>query len=53
MIKYDDLRDLVSFVQFKKREKHLCYFVTPSVKLQASVYNFDKINTSPWVFCGF
>ena len=32
MIKYDDLRDLVSFVQFKKREKHLLL-----------CYNFSKI----------
>ena len=36
----DVLRDLVSFVQFKKREKHP----------RRSVKNFTKINTSPWVF---
>ena len=35
----DALRDLVPFVQFKKREKHLC--------------NVNKRNTPPWVFFTF
>ena len=36
------LRDLVPFVQFKKREKHPCRSV-----------NFSKTNTPPWVFFTF
>ena len=38
----DALRDLVPFVQFKKREKHLWRDVTLS-----------KSNTPPWVFFTF
>ena len=38
----DALRDLVPFVQFKKREKHLWRSVT-----------FTKINTPPWMFLTF
>ena len=40
------LRNLVPFVQFKKREKHPWRSVN-LVKLQA------KINTAPWVFFTF
>ena len=36
------LRDLVPFVQFKKREKH-----------PWSSVNFSKINTPPWLFFTF
>ena len=46
------LRDLVQFVQFKKREKHPWRSVNFS-KLQASPCNFTKINTPPWVFFTF
>ena len=38
----DALRDLVPFVQFKKREKHPWRSVL--VKLQAKSYNFTKGN---------
>ena len=46
------LRDLVPFVQFKKRE-NIHGGVLTLVKFQASVYNFSKINTLPWVFFAF
>ena len=49
----DALCDLVLFVQFKKREKHQWKGVTFSIKFQASVYNFTKNNTLPWVFFKF
>ena len=48
----DTLRDLVLFVQFKKREKHLCG-VLPLVRLQASPCYFTKSNVPPWVFFTF
>ena len=40
------LRDLLLFVQFKKREKHPWRSVNFS-------NNFTKINTPPWVFFTF
>ena len=46
----DALRDLVPFVQFKKREKHGGVLLL--VKLQAFC-NFTKSNTPPWVFFTF
>ena len=60
----DDLRDLVTFVQFKNFEKHSWRSVTFRacsyggvlllvVKLQASVCNFNKSNTPPRVFFTF
>ena len=42
---YDALRDLLPFLQFKKREKHPWRVVTFS--------NFTKINTPLWVFFTF
>ena len=42
LYKCDELRDLVAFVQFEKREKHPC--------LQLKACNFTKITTPPWVF---
>ena len=47
------LRDLVLFAQFKKREKKNHEVVLILVKLQASAYNFTKINTPPWFFFTF
>ena len=44
----DAWRDLVPFVQFKKREKHPWRSVNFSVAC-----NFTKINTPPWVFFKF
>ena len=41
----DALRDLLPFVQFKKREKYAWRSVT--------FCNFTKINTPPWVFFNF
>ena len=41
------LRDLVPFVQFKKREKHPWSNVNFSAGLAC---NFTKINTPPWFF---
>ena len=41
----DVLRDLVPFVQFKKREKHPWRSVNFS-----KVAGFSKINTPPWAF---
>ena len=50
--KCDALRDLVPFVQFKKREStHGGVLIL--VKLQTSACNFTKSNTSPWVFFTF
>ena len=46
------LRDLVRFVQFKKREKHL-RGVLLLIKLQALACKFTKSNTPPWVFFTF
>ena len=43
----DVLRDLVSFVQFKKREKHPWRFVT------CSKITSTKSNIPPWVFLPF
>ena len=51
----DALRDLVSFVQFKKR-KNIYGGVLVLVKLQAKslkVCSFTKTNTPPWVFFTF
>ena len=45
------LRDLLPFVQFKKREKLPCRSVNFNCRLEA--YNFTKINTPPWVFFTF
>ena len=45
LYKCDALRDLVAFVQFKKRQKHPC--------LQLKACNFTKITTPPWVFFMF
>ena len=41
------LRDLLPFVQFKKREKH------PQRSANFRACNFSKINTPPWVFFMF
>ena len=50
--KLDALRDLVSFVQFKKRKKHPWRSVTFSKVVTFS--NFTKSNnTPPWVFYTF
>ena len=51
----DALRNLVSFVVFKKHEKHPRRSdnfskVAILVKLQGSACNVTKINTPPWVF---
>ena len=46
------LRDLVPFVQFKRRE-NTHGGVLLLVKLQVSAYNFTKSNTTPWVFFTF
>ena len=43
------LRNLLPFVQFKKREKHP-WRVLILVKLQDKACNFTKINTPPWFF---
>ena len=43
------LRDLLPFVQFKN-VKNTHEGVLILVKLQASAYNFTKINTPSWVF---
>ena len=48
----DALRGLVSFVQFKKREKHPWRSVDLAM-LQAEACNFTKINTPSWVFFTF
>ena len=47
------LRDLVPFVQFKKREKQPYGGMLILVKLQAEHWNFTKISTPPWVFFTF
>ena len=44
---YGALRDLVPFVQFKKRKKH------PWRSVTFTVCNFNKSNTPPWVFVTF
>ena len=44
------LRDLVAFVQFKKREKHPWRSVNFS---KVATCNFTKINAPPWVFFTF
>ena len=44
----DALRDLVSFLQFKKREKHTWRSVTFSCRLK--LYNFPKSNTQRMFF---
>ena len=46
--KFDALRDLLPFAQFKKREKHPWRSVTLLL-----VCNFTKSNTLPWVFFTF
>ena len=46
------LRNLVSFVQFKKHEI-IHGGVLLLVKMQASTCNFTKSNTPPWVFLTF
>ena len=58
MLLFDALSDMVSFVQFKKRERFPWRSVTFSkvlllVKLQAKACNFTKSNTPPWVFFTF
>ena len=52
IIMFDALRDLVLFVQFKKRE-NTHGGVSILVKLQALACNFTKINTPSWVFLTF
>ena len=48
------LCNFVSFVQFKKREKHPWRSVTFSKVAKAVVScNFTKSNTPPWVFFSF
>ena len=51
-LNFSALRDLVAFVQFKKREKHPWRSVN-LIKLQAEACNFTNINTPPWVFFTF
>ena len=48
----DALRDLVPFVQFKKREKHPRRSVTFS-EVALLPCNFTKSNTPRWVFSRF
>ena len=48
----DVLRDLVPFVQFKKRENTQGGALL-LVKLHAEVCNFTKSNTPPWLFFTF
>ena len=48
----DALRDLVTFVQFKKRE-NTHGGVLLLVVLQAEACDFIKSNTPPWVFFTF
>ena len=45
--KFQSFRDLVPFVQFKKR-KNTHGRVLLLVKLQTSAFNFTKSNTPPW-----
>ena len=47
----DALRDLVPFVQFKKREMHPWMSFTFSKV--TGFYNFTQTNTPPWVFYTF
>ena len=51
------LRNLVAFVQFKKREKHPWRSVNFSkvliLVILGKACNFTKINTPPWVFFTF
>ena len=47
--KFDALRDLVPFVQFRKRE-NTHRGVLRLVKLRALARNFTKSITPPWVF---
>ena len=46
------MRDLVPFLQFKKRKKHPRILIL-LVKLQDLAYYFTKSNTPPWVFFTF
>ena len=46
------LRDLVPFVQFKKREEHAWRSATFST-VAGSACDFTKSNTPPWVFFKF
>ena len=46
------LRDLVLFIQFKKREKRSWRSVNFS-KVAGKACNFIKINTPPWMFYTF
>ena len=46
----DALRNLVPFIQFRKREKHPWGSVT---FINVAGFNFTKSNTSPWVFFTF
>ena len=48
----DVLRDLLPFVQFKKRKKHPWRSITFS-KVAGSACNFTKSNIPPWVFFMF
>ena len=48
----DAMHDLISFLQFKKHERHSWRSITFSKKLVKS-YNFTKSNTAPWVFFTF
>ena len=47
------LRDLVLFVQFKKRDKQPCKSITFNIKLQGEACKFTKINTPAWLFSRF
>ena len=47
----DALRDLVSFVQFKKREK--CQWRSVTFSKVAGACNFTESNTPQWVFLTF
>ena len=50
---FDILRDLVPFVQFKKRERQPRRSVSFSVKLPSEACNFTESSILPWVFFMF
>ena len=50
---FDILRDLVPFVQFKKRERQPRRSVSFGVKLPSEACNFTESSILPWVFFMF
>ena len=52
-IKYDVLRDLLSFVELKKNAKITHEWMLLLVNLQGKVCKFTKSNTPPWVILCF